>query len=273
MSDYSINEDKKKAAIEAMITAINTQAPLPIDVIQQWLQASELSTQDFADLMGRKLSTVKNWIFTYKKIPGKNDKAVRQKILMKIGCDSSFRAGAFSTTATSSEQQEQPEKELTYQIDPLLYSILNRLALRSRRTVYQTISDAVYAWTSDLMGRGIFERPVADFKQLSSSIRRAEDSIKSAREQQKKCENRISVYKKNKQSVQQLAAIDGKPAPVEELEKLDGYIDAETNKIDTLKEAIRNFRDLKWIMERDFAERPVKIVNKSRRTAGKRLHP
>lgn len=73
--------------------------------------------------------------------------------------------------------------------------------------------------------------------------------------------------------MQQLAAIDGKPAPVEELEKLDGYIDAETNKIDTLKEAIRNLRELKWIMERDFAERPVKIVNKSRRTAGKRLHP
>lgn len=273
MSICEISPEDKKAAIEAMITAINTQAPLPIDVIQQWLQVSELSTQDFADLMGRKLSTVKNWIFTYKKIPRKNDKEVRQKILMKIGCNSSSRAGAFSTTVTSSEQQEQSEKELTYQIDPLLYSILKRLALSSRRTVFQTISDAVYAWTSDLIDRGIFSRPVVDFKQLTSSLRRAENSIKSAKEEQKKCENRISVYKKNKQSVQQLAAIDGKPAPVEELEKLDGYIDAETKKIDTLKEAIRNLRELKWIMEREFAERPVMIVNKSRRTAGKRLHP
>ena len=166
MSSHESSTEKKKAATEAMLKAINTQAPLPIDVIKQWLAVSELSYQKFADLMGCSLAAAKNWLCSYKEIPKKWDEEVRQRIQMKISCDSSFRAGAFSAAAANSGQQAPTEEELTYKIDPSLYGILSRIATMSRSTVFQIISDAVYSWSGDLIERSVFTRPAIAVEKL-----------------------------------------------------------------------------------------------------------
>lgn len=273
MSDYSSNEDKKKAAIEAMITAINTQAPLPIDVIKQWMKVSELSIQAFADLMECNIATVKNWLCTYKKIPKRRENEVRQKIQMKISCDASFRAGAFSAAAAGNDQQEPTEEELTYKIDPRLYRILGRIAKISRRSVFQIISEAVYSWSGDLIERNVFTRPAIAVKKHNALIESINSLQKELKEWGKECEKTIEIYKRGRREFKGLAVKSAKQSVIEELKTLDAKIDAEEKNYKSLKESYHTLKELKDIMMEDLEGRPEIFIRKTRRLIRKNTHP
>lgn len=273
MSSHESSTEKKKAATEAMLKAINTQAPLPIDVIKQWLAVSELSYQKFADLMGCSLAAAKNWLCSYKEIPKKWDEEVRQRIQMKISCDSSFRAGAFSAAAANSGQQAPTEEELTYKIDPSLYGILSRIATMSRSTVFQIISDAVYSWSGDLIERSVFTRPAIAVEKLKASIERVNDLQKELKELRLVSEKKIAIYKRSRKDLQKLAALGDKQNIREELKSHDEKIDVETKYLTYLRESYHTLRELKEFMMEDLEGRPIIFIRKARRIVTKNTHP